>query len=122
MDFVPGGVVVDGGIEATGTALTDGRTLVEKVWSPGESVKIVGKSGVAEGTAPGQPTCLALFYLGLGDGEVFVGDQFSIFREIEPVYDVGSRRKLGYHVDILGWLEVSSRDCDVRSCRMHFRI
>lgn len=67
MDFVPGGVVVDGGIEATGTALTDGRTLVDKVWSPGESVKIVGKSGVAEGTAPGQPTCLALFYLGLGD-------------------------------------------------------
>jgi len=45
-------------------------------------------------------------YLGLGDGEVFVGDQFSIFREIEPVYDVGKRRKLGYHVDILGWLEV----------------
>ena len=45
-------------------------------------------------------------YLGMGDGEVFLGDQFSIFREIEPVYDVGKRRKLGYHVDILGWLEV----------------
>ena len=45
-------------------------------------------------------------YLGIGDGEVTAGEQFTIFREIEPVYDVGSKRKLGYHVDVLGWLEV----------------
>lgn len=45
-------------------------------------------------------------YLGIGDGEVSAGEQFTIFREIEPVYDVGKKRKLGYHVDVLGWLEV----------------
>lgn len=67
MEFVPNGVVVDGGIEATGTALTDGRTLVEMSWSPGQTVKVVGKSGTAQGEAPTSPQCLALFYLGLGD-------------------------------------------------------
>ena len=45
-------------------------------------------------------------YLGIGDGQVSAGEQFTIFRELEPVYDVGKRRKLGYHVDVLGWLEV----------------
>jgi len=45
-------------------------------------------------------------YLGIGEGEVSAGEQFTIFREIEPVYDVGKKRKLGYHVDVLGWLEV----------------
>ena len=67
MDFVPGGVVVDGGIEATGTALTDGRTLVTQAWTPGEEIKVTGKAGTAQGVAPDQPACLALFYLGLGD-------------------------------------------------------
>ena len=67
MDFVPGGVVVDGGIDASGTALTDGRTLIEQAWKPGETVRVIGKSGSAEGVAPEQPACLALFYLGLGD-------------------------------------------------------
>ncbi len=65
--FVPGGVVVDGGIEAGGTALTDGRALIERPWTPGETVRIVGESGTAEGVAPAEPRCLALFYLGLGD-------------------------------------------------------
>jgi hypothetical protein len=67
MDFVPGGVVVDGGIEAKGTSLSDGRTLIEQAWTSGEAVRIVGKSGTAEGVAPAAPVCLALFYLGLGD-------------------------------------------------------
>ena len=67
MDFVPGGVVVDGGIEATGTALTDGRTLVAQAWTPGETVKVTGKAGSAQAEAPNEPACLALFYLGLGD-------------------------------------------------------
>jgi hypothetical protein len=67
MDFVLGGVVVDGGIEAVGTALTDGRTLVAHDWTAGQPVQITGKSGTAEGVGPAQPSCLALFYLGLGD-------------------------------------------------------
>jgi hypothetical protein len=65
--FVPGGVVVDGGIEAEGRALTDGRTLVSQAWSPGESVRILGKTGTAEGVGPARAECLSLFYLGLGD-------------------------------------------------------
>ena len=67
MDFVPGGVVVDGGIEAGGTKLADGRALIERSWAPGERVRVLGKSGSAEGVAPSTPGCLALFYLGLGD-------------------------------------------------------
>jgi hypothetical protein len=45
-------------------------------------------------------------YIGLGWGDVEVGDEFTIFRERERVVDPDTRRLLGYHVDILGWLEV----------------
>ncbi len=44
--------------------------------------------------------------LGMGEGDVEVGDQFTIFQTIEEVRDVESNRVLGHHVDILGWLEV----------------
>jgi hypothetical protein len=45
-------------------------------------------------------------YIGLGWGDVEVGDQFTIFRENDRVVDPDTKRLLGYHVDILGWLEV----------------
>jgi hypothetical protein len=45
-------------------------------------------------------------YLGLGEGEVSIGDQFTAFRDQEKVFDPESGRLLGYHVDFLGWLEV----------------
>jgi hypothetical protein len=45
-------------------------------------------------------------YIGLGWGDVEVGDEFTIFRERDRVADPDTRRLLGYHVDILGWLEV----------------
>jgi hypothetical protein len=45
-------------------------------------------------------------YIGLGWGDVEVGDEFTIFRESDRVVDPDTRRLLGYHVDILGWLEV----------------
>ncbi len=44
-------------------------------------------------------------YLGLGEGEVRVGDQFTVFRDIEPVYDI-NESTLGFHVRVLGWVEV----------------
>jgi hypothetical protein len=47
------------------------------------------------------------FYLGLGEGNVQVGDQFTIFRDADPVRDTDSRTLLGYHVDVLGWAEVT---------------
>lgn len=47
-----------------------------------------------------------MIYLGLGEGRVEVGDEFTIFRDAEPVRDVDGGRLLGYHVDILGWAVV----------------
>jgi len=47
------------------------------------------------------------FYLGLGEGAVRVGDQFTIFRDVDPVRDTDSRTLLGYHVHVLGWAEVT---------------
>jgi len=45
-------------------------------------------------------------YVGLGEQEVSVGDQFTIFRTQEKVFDPDSGRLLGYHVELLGWVEV----------------
>jgi len=44
--------------------------------------------------------------LGLGEGHVEVGDEFTVFRDAEPVRDLDDSRLLGYHVDILGWAVV----------------
>ena len=45
-------------------------------------------------------------FLGVGEGDVEVGDRFSIFRVVEPVHDVETNRLLGHHVESLGWVEV----------------
>jgi nucleoid-associated protein YgaU len=45
-------------------------------------------------------------YIGIGGSEVSVGDQFSVFRTREKVFDPDTNRLLGYHVDMLGWVEV----------------
>jgi hypothetical protein len=44
-------------------------------------------------------------FIGLGEGEVAKGDQFTLFDDAEEVRDVDGSL-LGYHVHILGWLEV----------------
>jgi hypothetical protein len=44
--------------------------------------------------------------LGLGEGDVEIGDQFTIFQLFEEIRDVETNRILGHHVEILGWLEV----------------
>lgn len=44
--------------------------------------------------------------LGMGEGDVEIGDQFTIFKVVETVHDVETNRVLGHHVDILGWVEV----------------
>jgi len=51
-----------------------------------------------------------MIYLGLGDGKAAVGDEFTIFRDAEPVQDIDGGRLLGYHVDILGWAVVREVD------------
>ena len=45
-------------------------------------------------------------WVGLGEDEVEAGDQFTIFRVQEKVYDPETGRMLGYHVHILGWVEI----------------
>jgi hypothetical protein len=59
--------------------------------------------------SPSERTYLAAgddVVLGMGEGDLEVGDQFTIFQAVEEVRDVETNRILGHHVDILGWLEV----------------
>jgi nucleoid-associated protein YgaU len=51
-------------------------------------------------------------YIGLGDQGASVGDQFTIFRTQEKVYDPDTNRLLGYHVTLLGWVEVEETDAE----------
>jgi hypothetical protein len=46
-------------------------------------------------------------YLGLGEGEVEVGDHYTLFRNITEVRSPSSKDLIGYHVDVLGWAEVT---------------
>jgi hypothetical protein len=49
-------------------------------------------------------------YIGLGGEDVAPGDRFTIFRTRERVFDPETGRMLGWHVDLLGWLEVLETD------------
>lgn len=51
-------------------------------------------------------------YIGEGEGAVVEGDEFTLFREAEPVYDLEGGQLLGYHVEILGWLVVRQVEGD----------
>jgi nucleoid-associated protein YgaU len=51
-------------------------------------------------------------YVGLGEQEASVGDQFTIFRTQEKVFDPDTNRLLGYHVKLLGWVEVEETDAE----------
>ncbi len=68
---------------------------------------LAGASSIVESTSErtyltaGDPV-----FLGIGEGDVEVGDQFSIFRVVEEVRDVETNRLLGHHVESLGWVEV----------------
>ncbi len=42
-------------------------------------------------------------YIGLGADDVQAGDEFTVFRTREKVFDPENGRMLGYHVDLLGW-------------------
>lgn len=52
----------------------------------------------------GQPDRI---WVGLGEGEVEPGDQFTVFRVQEKVFDPATKRMLGYHVNLLGWVEIA---------------
>jgi hypothetical protein len=46
-------------------------------------------------------------YLGIGEGDVTIGDQFEIIRDDEKVFDPDTGHFLGHHVVNLGWLDVT---------------
>lgn len=60
-------------------------------------------------------------YLGLGEGEVKPGDEFTVFRQAEPVRDVDGDL-LGYHVEVLGWTEVREAHGDTSSAEVRLAI
>jgi nucleoid-associated protein YgaU len=51
-------------------------------------------------------------YVGLGEQEASVGDQFTIFRTQEKIFDPETNRLLGYHVKLLGWVEVEETNAE----------
>jgi hypothetical protein len=44
--------------------------------------------------------------VGMPEGDTQKGDQFTVFRVREKVFDPDTGRVLGHHVEILGWLEI----------------
>jgi hypothetical protein len=66
-----------------------------------------GASSIVD--SPSERTFLASgdeVYLGVGEGEVAVGDQYMIFRVEDEVRDLERNRVIGHHVENLGWAEV----------------
>ena len=59
-------------------------------------------------------------YLGLGEGQTEVGEEFTIYQDAIPVFDLNGRRLLGYHVEILGWAVVKKvhRESSMAELRM----
>ncbi|NRA06536.1 MAG: LysM peptidoglycan-binding domain-containing protein [Myxococcales bacterium] len=47
-------------------------------------------------------------YVGLGEGSTEIGEEFTVVRTQDAVRDPDSGELLGYHVEILGWLEIES--------------
>jgi hypothetical protein len=69
---------------------------------------MTGASSIVDSTS--ERTFLAAgdpVYLGMGEGDVQVGDQFMAFDTVEDVRDPATNRVLGHHVEILGWIEVN---------------
>jgi hypothetical protein len=68
---------------------------------------LAGASSIVE--SPSDRTYLAAgdpVFVGMGEGDVAVGDQFTVFQVEEQVRDVETNRLLGYHVEKLGWIEI----------------
>jgi hypothetical protein len=58
-------------------------------------------------------------YVGLGEDEVKVGDEFTLFRTNEKVLDPDTGELLGYHVDFLGWAKVEETSPETSLARIH---
>ncbi len=68
---------------------------------------LAGASTVVD--SPSERTFLSFgdqVYLGLGEGDVEVGDQFTAIGAVEEVRDIETNRLLGHHVENYGWIEI----------------
>jgi hypothetical protein len=69
---------------------------------------LAGASSVID--SPNEKTYLTAgdsVFLGMGEGDLEVGDRYTIFQVVEDVRDVETNRMLGHHVEKLGWAEVT---------------
>ena len=57
-------------------------------------------------------------YIGLGGQETHPSEQFTVFRKNERVFDPDTGKVLGYHVDVLGWVEVQQTDRETSLARI----
>jgi LysM domain len=57
-------------------------------------------------------------YIGLGEDEVKVGDEFTVFRTNERVLDPDTGAVLGYHVDFIGWAKVEETSPETSLARI----
>ncbi|HXK21787.1 MAG TPA: LysM domain-containing protein [Myxococcota bacterium] len=57
-------------------------------------------------------------YLGIGEGGVKVGDELTIFRTRQKVYDPDTGRLLGYHVEFLGYVQVTQTSPETSLARI----
>lgn len=58
-------------------------------------------------------------YVGVPEGDTQKGDQFTIFRVQEKVFDPDSGRVLGHHVEILGWIEIEQPNPESALASIH---
>ncbi len=58
-------------------------------------------------------------YIGLGEGEVQAGDEYTIYRDADAVRDLDGTL-LGYHVEVLGWAVV--REVEAESAKAEIRM
>jgi LysM domain-containing protein len=57
-------------------------------------------------------------YIGLGEDEVKVGDEFTVFRTNQKVVDPDTGALLGYHVEFLGWVKVEETSPETSLARI----
>jgi len=98
-----------------GDAPNEGAATRSLHFSAAESTSFVAAEEIAAATSIvegrssrtifGQPDVIQI---GLGAGEVQLGDQFTVFREQRDVFDPDTGRQIGSYVHVLGWGEVVS--------------
>lgn len=98
----------------TGTAHTGSMVRV----SEAESLGFVSPDTIDAATSivetPEERIWLAegdRIYIGLGEGNAQVGDEFTIYRDFDEVRDLDGTL-LGYHVEVLGWAVVRETDAE----------